>query len=310
MSLSRSADYQPRIFIAGELASALTEILTAVFPPEYGADVSMFRKLPDGTNQSNHRRSIADTSEICDLSSQGSIHVEMGKPLGSLGVATEVTLMIRGDKSSVSISCTAATTEQLSQVIQILETRLLLQRIPDFIGDDTGDEQANDPLWDAIQSLSSRVAELEHTAMAREDLTCFLSFQFTGPSQAYAKVLKHYLSLLGVKVVTGEGYEPRQIQDKVKQRLGANIDIVVLVEAGGTKSAWTRDEIALAQAPGIFLIPLVEEGSTFDRGIFGDHEFIPFPVGRITETLIPLLEGITYVRSARANVDPRPDPES
>jgi hypothetical protein len=56
--------------------------------------------------------------------------------------------------------------------------------------------------------------------------------------------------------------------------------------------------MARAQSPGVFLIPLVEEGATFDRGIYGDHEFIPFDKGHISDAFVGLLEGVNYVRRA------------
>jgi hypothetical protein len=92
----------------------------------------------------------------------------------------------------------------------------------------------------------------------------------------------------------------------VRSRLAEGIDIVVVIEAAARKSPWTRDEIAKAQSPYVFLIPLVEDGAVFDKGIFGDHEYLSFAPGHIGDTFTGLREGIQYAqreRSARARRD-------
>jgi hypothetical protein len=62
----------------------------------------------------------------------------------------------------------------------------------------------------------------------------------------------------------------------VRDRLNQEIDIVVVIEVAEKKSSWTRDEMARAQRPDAFLIPIVENGAKFDEGIYGSHEYIPF----------------------------------
>jgi len=78
--------------------------------------------------------------------------------------------------------------------------------------------------------------------------------------------------------------------------------LIIVIETADGKSFWTRDEIARAQNPGVFLIPLVEEGATFDAGIFGDHEYIPFARDHVSDAFINLIEGIQYVERVRIPV--------
>ncbi len=86
---------------------------------------------------------------------------------------------------------------------------------------------------------------------------------------------------------------------KVRSRLAESLDVVVVIEAADGKSSWTRDEMARAQNPGVFLNPLVEDGATFDAGIFRDHEYIRFAEGHVSDAFIGLIEGIQYVVRVR-----------
>jgi len=72
---------------------------------------------------------------------------------------------------------------------------------------------------------------------------------------------------------------------------------ILVVTTDDGESFWTRDEIN--QLPPGTLIPVVEEGAHFESGMFGDHEWIPFPPDHISEAFIGILEGIEYFRSQR-----------
>ena len=53
--------------------------------------------------------------------------------------------------------------------------------------------------------------------------------------------------------------------------------------------------MAVSLGRGYHIIPLVEEGSTLERGILGDWEYIPFSSDHISDTFIPILEAIKFM---------------
>jgi hypothetical protein len=101
---------------------------------------------------------------------------------------------------------------------------------------------------------------------------------------------------VGLEFVTGEQFEPRRIEDKVKARLRADVNFVVAVISKAGESKWIRDEVADANARGLSVILLLEDGATFDRGIFGTLEYIPYDLA-IDQTFLALLEGINFIRA-------------
>jgi hypothetical protein len=231
------------------------------------------------------------------------VMMEFGQPQEYLsGIRREVRALFRADEDGyLSLSAEADSPELLRSFCAAFQDALGLAPAlsPQERAKTEIEEGGNaiPPIMQLIEDLSERVAALERQASDRPSiLTCFLSFQFTGVSVEYARQVRHFLELLDVRVITGQGYEPKPINEKVRERLQESLDFVVVIEVTERKSAWTRDEIARAQQPGVFLIPLVEQGATFDRGIFGDHEYIEFAPGHIGDAFAGLLEGVSYVR--------------
>jgi hypothetical protein len=99
-----------------------------------------------------------------------------------------------------------------------------------------------------------------------------------------------------IEWVTGEQFEPRRIEDKVKAKLRADIDFVIAVISNAGESKWIRDELADANARDLWVVLLLEEGVTFDKGIFGTLEYIPYELA-IDQTFSALLEGINYIKA-------------
>ena len=58
------------------------------------------------------------------------------------------------------------------------------------------------------------------------------------------------------------------MSQKVRGRLDQPLDFIVVIEAAEGKSSWTRDEMARAQNQDVLLIRLVEDGATFDPGMY------------------------------------------
>ena len=149
-----------------------------------------------------------------------------------------------------------------------------------------------------VERLESRVLALEKAARDIErTLKCFISFKFDD-AQTVTRVdrLKRLLAAAHIEWVTGEQFEPRRIEDKVKAKLRADVDFIIAVISKAGESKWIRDEIADANARGLWVVLLLENGATFDKGIFGTLEHIQYDLA-IDQTFVALLEGINFIKA-------------
>jgi hypothetical protein len=298
VSVSREIRYELRTFKTGELRRALERVRTQVCP-ETVIKISRVRSLLDGTTKMEHDLPLTALDDICDLAHENqTIRVEFVVEFPTLkGIfksRSRITLQTFLDRLSADVD--ANEPEELDALFSALENALALsrwQRKPE-----SEDSEEDDPIkrmGNLLADITDRVKQLENTS-SRQSITCFLSYQFSGISRDYGRLVKEFLEELSdIRVVTGEGYEPRTIQDKVRSRL-AGIDVVVLIEVAERRSVWTRDEIARTQTPGVFFIPLVEKGAAFEPGIYGEHEHISFAQGHVSDAFLGLLQGINYVR--------------
>jgi hypothetical protein len=151
----------------------------------------------------------------------------------------------------------------------------------------------------ALEEVRSRLVALENAVISERRLKCFVSFKFDD-AQIAAQIerLKRFLSALQVEWVTGEQFEPRRIEDKVKARLRGDVNFVIAVISKAGESKWLRDELADANARGLSLVVLLENGATFDKGIFGTLEYVSYDVA-IDQTFVSVLEGINFIKAAR-----------
>jgi hypothetical protein len=158
-------------------------------------------------------------------------------------------------------------------------------------------EQTEEPV-DYMEALETRVAALEKAARnAGNNPKCFISFKFDDP-QTVTQVnsLKRLLAAVHTEFLTGEQFEPRRIEDKVKARLRADVNFLIAVITKAGESKWIRDELADANSRELWIVILLEEGATFDKGIFGTLEYIPYTVA-IEQTFPAVLEGINFIRA-------------
>jgi hypothetical protein len=91
-----------------------------------------------------------------------------------------------------------------------------------------------------VDKLESRVLALEKaTKDVERTLKCFISFKFDD-AQTTTQVdrLKRLLAAVHIEWVTGEQYEPRRIEDKVKAKLRADVDFIVAVTSKAGESTW------------------------------------------------------------------------
>jgi hypothetical protein len=119
----------------------------------------------------------------------------------------------------------------------------------------------------------------------------FLAHSFDERGKSYAYELIKFLTLLGFRVTTGEGYSPQGISAKVKTRL-MDQEVVIALLSKQEDSTWLTQEAAGAAFSKKPLIPLVEHGVIFKSAVLGDLEYIRFSVGQISEVFVPLLEGL------------------
>lgn len=325
MTARRDSSFQPHVFPAGALKQGLASLAEALLGDGAAVETTIFERLPDGTKHSRHNQTLDSLATICDLPQQRiTLGISLGVRVKSAYFSGEYEIQLGTADEYLEASFTAPDPEALMRLITAFPAHLGLKPAPspseryaarsreeakerearlEEVRARTREEvqaQGPPPIWKALDSLADRVARLESATRGFEVLTCFISFQFTGTSLGYGTEVKEFLQLLGLNVLTGQGYEPKPISDKVRSRLAGSVDIVVVLEVAGSKSSWTRDEIAKAQQPGVYLIPLVESGASFDRGIFGDHEYITFDVGHVSGAFVRLLEGVRYVARERA----------
>lgn len=295
MPASRRLSYRPTQFPIGVLKRAFSRIAFELFGEKGEIEVTIFEKLPDGTEHSRHNQPIDSIVNVCDLSEQNlTVRVDFTKSKSSF--RSHGWIMMRADSDGfLGVSFDVKEPESLEPLIAEFQRQLSLT--PTTAEEEIARKAPT--IWEAIEELEKRVERLEKKNSSVGLLRCFLSFQFEPVSIGYSAEVKQVLELFGLEVITGQGYEPKRVSDKVRERLSGSIDLIILIEVAGKKSSWTRDEIARAQDPNVALIPLVEEGGSFDSGIFGDHEYISFPTGHISNSFVRLLEGIRYIAAQK-----------
>ena len=148
-----------------------------------------------------------------------------------------------------------------------------------------------------IIAIEERLRALEdHQNQDKQQLSCFLSYRFNSRSKALALELTRFLDLLGVKVITGAGYEPRRLDEKVITRLEQPLDFFIYLIIMDGESTWTRDELAYSLAKGYAVVLLVESGSQIEKGLLGDWEYIEFEGDHIGDSFIGILEALQYIK--------------
>jgi hypothetical protein len=159
-------------------------------------------------------------------------------------------------------------------------------------------ERPKDKLFSHLEAIETRISALERTANAAgNNPKCFISFKFDDPETVtQVNRLKRLLAAVHIEFLTGEQFEPRRIEDKVKGRLRADVDFLVAVITKAGESKWIRDEIADANSRELWIVLLLEEGATFEKGIFGTLEYIPYSAA-IDQTFPAVLEGINFIRA-------------
>ena len=126
---------------------------------------------------------------------------------------------------------------------------------------------------------------------------CFLSFRFDDHSKALALEVREFLELIGTEVISGLGYEPRSISEKVLDRMTDPLDLFIVIQSSTGDSAWLNQEVGVARARNLPILVLREESSDADLGMIGDTEYLIFPDNNISKAFVGILQAISYVRN-------------
>ena len=292
MTFNKTIYFTPRKFEIGELKRSVQSLLEQAFPQGAKAHARVSRSLQDGTRHASESVDLNCLSDVCDLESEDcDVNICFYANASPSYAGHVAALFMRVHCGLISIAFGSDTSDHIVNLVERAVPLLKLERC---------DPPSSSSFWDELDGLRQRVVALEKERDKHiKRLSCFLSLRFEKAPIAYAEKLKAFLGLLNTDVITGQGYEPKTIQAKVAQRLDQGFDFHIMLITANGQSAWQRDEMARTQDPSVFLILLLEEGAEFERGIYGDHEYIPFPKGRIAETFLPLLEGVRYIERMR-----------
>jgi len=284
VAISRSQGFVPKILPAGRLPAAITRTFEALglAIPE---TANLTRQLADGS-ESRSDVGADELGQICDLNES----IRLGVSSGDVGPGTWHYLGIHGGRRGVAgIHVQAPDGAAVEALIEAFMAATDLERY----------EPSPEPVEAVSPTVTDQPAPGGTATASSARLRAFLSFRFgKTDGDATASYVERLLGLLDVDVITGRGYEPRPVGAKVTERL-QGLDFVILIVGANGESAWTRDEIATARAIGVPVIPLVAADSVFERGLFGDLEYITFDPAHPGDVSVPVIEAVTYVRRTR-----------
>lgn len=279
---SKHSYFKAKEFRPGQLASAFRAVL-AKFPESEPSISGKFDYGEGGTSRKD--LTVADLEPICDLRSGHPSGVTLSlKNPGEMCLSHVVGLDCFD--TCLAVYASSPDASNLTLFREVLQRELLLE------------EAVLTLRLDGMEDLRTRVAALENTLLkASPNLSCFLSYRFNPRSKSYVLELTRFLGLVGVNVVTGLGYEPRKISEKVIERLreGGHSFFIYLITREG-ESTWTRDELAVARGSDLPLVLLVEKGGEIGKGLLADWEYIEFEVDHIGDAFIPIMEAVSFIR--------------
>ena len=126
-----------------------------------------------------------------------------------------------------------------------------------------------------------------------------MSYRFNARVKFLAPELSRFLTLLDIKVVSGQGYERRRAAGKISGQPKSGYDFFIYLITQDDEGTWTKDELALAYGEGVPVIILVEKGSKTGKEILGGHEYIEFDCDHIGDTFIAILEAINFMKDQK-----------
>ncbi len=286
MSIAKGFKFKSRTFEIGEFQSAVAGLLSRFHPEGEPPDISISQELPDGSRSSHNAHDPSPLENICDISTWS---IELRFRNVTYGYNSISFGSLYQDFITIQIYCDTA--EQVRNVHDLLVNALHLEKHIPVSSDSAERTQAQ-----FNQNIIARLEILERKVLGPSRMRCFLSYRFSTGTELLALRLQQFLSLLDIEVLTGASYEPRRISEKVLSKLNAELDFIILLVTTEGESLWTRDEVASAVQKKLAVIPIVEDGVTFEPGLFGDIEFIPFSVGHVGDAFLKVLEAVVFLR--------------
>jgi len=271
MKLSKNRVYSLRAFEHGQIANAVRSVLDTA--GDDNARVSLGETSTRG-DRATRKIDFSELEAICHLENRSIVWVNDNHAFCLREQSGYLVLELEAPDATTLDRFRAAFEENL---------QLELAELPDR------SEQ--------LLNLDKRLAAIERYVYApHRTLRCFLSYRFNDVNELTALRVTQFLRLLEVDVLTGATYEPKQVSDKVLSKLQEPLDFLVLLITGDGESTWTRDEISTALHKGLALVPLVENGASFEPGLFADVEYIQFDTGHIGDAFLKLLEAVSFIR--------------
>lgn len=178
---------------------------------------------------------------------------------------------------------------------------LLLKEIPNPFT--SSNDSRDSDFGQRIELLEKRITTIENRIdNVYDKITCFISYRFTSKTKNSINELTRFLHLLDVDVTTGNRYEPRRISDKVQQRLRETYDFFIYVVSSEGDSTWMKQELGMAFMKELPIVILVDDSVTFEPGILGDWEYIPYHTEHIGDSFLPVIEALRYIKQNKSAI--------
>jgi hypothetical protein len=216
METTRHKIYKNTSFKPGDLKRVFTKIMSEHTVTEEAISLSAeFRYGDDG--KVKKEISMDDLNIITDFyQNTDSVYFSLSLNPERL-YDKDSRIMISRFGGGILLNLSSNNTSFIEPTLKILEIELQLVEMPKPIYKENRDVE----IISRIEILEAKIQELSR------QLSCFLSYRFNAKGKALALELSRFLSLLGVKVVSGLGYEPRRIIEKVTERLKSGHDFLV-----------------------------------------------------------------------------------
>lgn len=134
----------------------------------------------------------------------------------------------------------------------------------------------HDNLQQCFHASNPHQAQIERLSKYGLKKSIFLAHRFDDCGNKTASFLNRFLVRLGFDVKEGEGYETKDIPEKVAKKIETQDIFICLVTPGD--GSWILSEAAYAKAKNKYLIIICQDGVSFNKGIIGgDYEHLPFP---------------------------------
>ena len=134
----------------------------------------------------------------------------------------------------------------------------------------------HDNLQQCFQASSPHQGQMDRLSKYGLKKSIFLAHKFDENGSDLATILNKFLIRLGFDVKEGEGYEAKDIPEKVARKIDSQ-DIFICLATRGDAS-WILSEAAYAKGRNKYLIIICQDGASFNKGIIGgDYEHLTFP---------------------------------